>query len=304
MTVQEDTIRLAARSPGNTSAVSIPHEGGPTTDVRRGKLRRYEARGFPEAWMEVPEGCSASRPAGLRSGLTVHLPGGGAYRESPGSRAFPGWRAEDVHTATNEASTAAATGQVPGRVARAFGGRDGAGPDDDPMPRSLRGQSRAEGRMVGEATGEMEGLAKGGGEGRTEGRAATLTEMAYRSPRPRAAEVSEGFPADPVCAASSVDAVFGAAACKDEAGFPAALRPPRVPRVPGGAGDGGGGGGTNRWPARRLPCGLPTRMSYRASSGRASRRRGGRPRGLENTDGAGGGLPTGMARQAARGGTA
>ena len=76
-----------------------------TTDVRRDKLRLYEAWGFPEVWVEVPEGWSASRPAGRRPGLTIHLLEGGAYRESPESRAFPGWRAAEVHTAMNEAAT-------------------------------------------------------------------------------------------------------------------------------------------------------------------------------------------------------
>ena len=44
-----------------------------TTDVRRGKLKLYESWGFPELWVEVPEGCSASRPAGLRPGLTIQM---------------------------------------------------------------------------------------------------------------------------------------------------------------------------------------------------------------------------------------
>ena len=35
-----------------------------TTDVRRGKLLLFEAWGFPEVWVEVPEGYSASRPGG------------------------------------------------------------------------------------------------------------------------------------------------------------------------------------------------------------------------------------------------
>ena len=58
----------------------------------------------------------------------------------------------------------------------------------------------------------------------------TLAKMAHRILRSRGLEVSQGFLADPVFAASSVDAVFEAAAvCKDEAGFLAALRPPRNP---------------------------------------------------------------------------
>ena len=72
--------------------------------ARCGSTRRGDS---PGVWVEVPEGCSASRPAKLRPGLVIHLPEDGAYRESPESRAFPGWRAAEVHTAMNEASTSA-----------------------------------------------------------------------------------------------------------------------------------------------------------------------------------------------------
>ena len=113
----------------------------------------------------------------------------------------------------------------------------GTGPDDDPMLRSLRGQSREEGKIVGKVIGKMEGLAEGERKGRAEGRTDTLAKMAHRVLLSRGLEVSPGFLADPVFAASSVDAVFEAAsACKDEAEFLAALRPPRNP---------GGEGGTN-----------------------------------------------------------
>ena len=135
-----------------------------TTDVRRGKLRLYEAWGFPEVWVEVPEGYSASRPAGLRPGLTIHLLDGGAYRESPESRAFPGWRAAEVHTAMNEAAMSVATGQVIERVARALGDRDGTGPDDTPWLRAQREETRTASRA----------------EGFDEGRARTLEALARR----------------------------------------------------------------------------------------------------------------------------
>ena len=58
-----------------------------------------------------------------------------------------------------------------------------------------------------------------------EARADTLAKLARRMLRSRGVEVSEGFLADPVFAASSEDAVFEAAsACADEARFLAALR--------------------------------------------------------------------------------
>ena len=106
------------------------------------------------------------------------------------------------------------------------------------MLRSLRVQSREEGEIVGKVLGRMEGLVegerKGLAEGERKGQAATLAKMAYRMLRSRGVEVSPEFPADPVFAASSVDAVFEAASvCKDEPGFLAALR---MTRNPGGAG--------------------------------------------------------------------
>ena len=176
-----------------------------TTDVYRGKLRLYEAWGFPEVWVEVPNYRAASRPKRRRAGLTIHVLEGGVYRESPESRAFPGWGAEELHVAFNERVRSARTCEVLERV----GAREGTGPDDDPMLRSLRRQSRAEGER----------------KGRMEGRTSTLAKMARRMLLSRGVEVSETFLADPAFAASSEDAVFEAAtACADEAQFLAALR--------------------------------------------------------------------------------
>ena len=126
-------------------------------------------------WVEVPEGCSASRPAGWRPGLVIHLRGGGVYRESPESRAFPGWRAAEIHTAMSEAS--AATGQVLGRVARALGERDGAGPDDTPWLRAQRREVRTASRA--------EGHAEGRGKGYAEGRARIMEALARGLPASR-----------------------------------------------------------------------------------------------------------------------
>ena len=144
-------------------ALEVDH----TTDVRRGKLRLYEAWGFPEVCVEVPEGYSARRPRGRRPGLTIHLLEGAAYRESPESRAFPGWRAAEVHTAMNEAATSVATGRVIERVARALGERDGTGPDDTPWLLAQREETRTASRAEGYAEGReqervriMEALAR------------------------------------------------------------------------------------------------------------------------------------------------
>ena len=222
---------------GRHSYPDVVLEVDHTTDVRRGKLKLYESWGFPEVWVEVPEHRVASRPRGLAPGLTIHLLEEGTYRASPESRAFPGWRAEAIHEAMNEAGRSVRTNEVLERLGRRLGSREGTGPDDDALMRSLRGQSRAEGMAEGMAEGEKKGRTKGLAEGRRKGRAEGLAEgerrgradalakMAQRILRSRGVEVSEGFLVDPAFATTSGDAVFEAAlACADEAQFLAALR--------------------------------------------------------------------------------
>ena len=173
-----------------------------TTDVRRGKLDRYESWGFPEVWAEVPERWTPSRPPGLSSGLTVYLLEDGRYRESPESRAFPGWRARAIHEAMNENELSGWTHMRLERLGRALGARDGTGPDDSPLLRSLRGESR------------KEGLA--------EGRAKTIRQILLS----RGLAVSAGFPADaPGFAELPEDeAVAAALACDSEADFRKRIR--------------------------------------------------------------------------------
>ena len=177
-----------------------------TTDVRRGKLKLYEAWGFPEVWVEVPEHRPKGRPKGRMPGLTMYLLEGGGYRESPQSVAFPGWRAGDVHEAMNEVGRSARTNAVLERLGRELGSREGTGPDDDALLRSLRSQSRA--------------------EGLAEGRAAMVRQMLLS----RGIEVSEGFPGGVpgFAVLPEVAVVTAALACKSEDDFRA-----RVTRIPG-----------------------------------------------------------------------
>ena len=120
-----------------------------TTDVRRGKLKLYEAWGFPEVWVDVPEARYAvGRPAGLSPGVTIHLLEGGVYRTVVQSRAFPGWTAEEIHTALNEAVLSMETSRVLRRVGQVLGAREGTGPDDTPWLRMERQESRAEGERA------------------------------------------------------------------------------------------------------------------------------------------------------------
>ena len=70
-------------------------EADHTADVWRWKRGTYEARGFPEVRVEVPEGCSASRPAMTvpeSTARTPHRPGAPrpGCSDGPGLRAGPG----------------------------------------------------------------------------------------------------------------------------------------------------------------------------------------------------------------------
>ena len=177
-----------------------------TTDVHRGKLDLYESWGFPEVWVEVPDAPSPSRPHRRPSGLTIYLLEHGRFRVAAESRAFLGWRAEEIHLALNEPVPSAQTSATVERVAAALGAREGTGPDDDPLLRSQRRQ----------------GFERGLAHGRAEGRARMVREIL----RSRGIAVSAGFAVDSEAfAAASEEALLAAAlGCVDEADFLAALR--------------------------------------------------------------------------------
>ncbi len=113
-----------------------------TTDVRRNRLALYEAWEFPEVWIEVPSAYAPGRPRGLRPGLRIHLLTKSGYVPADESRAFPTWRAEEIHQALNERVSSKETLEVLERVGRALGALEGTGPEDDP----ILGKQRAEGR--------------------------------------------------------------------------------------------------------------------------------------------------------------
>ena len=148
--------RGAAIEVGRDSLPDVVLEVDNTTDVRRGKLALYQSWGFPEVWVEVPDRFSPSRPAGLRPGLTIHVLGDSGFREVAVSRAFPGWRAAEIHRSLNESELSAASLAALRRVGRALGAAEGTGPDDDPLLRAERLQSRAEGQAEGHAEGRSE----------------------------------------------------------------------------------------------------------------------------------------------------
>ena len=112
-----------------------------STDARRGKLKLYEAWGFPELWIQVPDRPSPSRPRSRLPGLTIYRLERGAYRTHGDSGAFPGWTAAEIAAALDETVPSAATVRVLERVGRTLGERGGTGPDDDPLLRSQRRQA-------------------------------------------------------------------------------------------------------------------------------------------------------------------
>ena len=122
-------------------------------DIRRDKLALYEEWGFPELWVEVPNAWSPSRPRGLRPELRIYLLEGERYVLSAESRAFVGWRADEIHRALNEPVFSEKTSAVLERVGRALGEREGTGPDDDPLLGPHCRRMYAEGLMIGRAEG-------------------------------------------------------------------------------------------------------------------------------------------------------
>ena len=178
-----------------------------TTDARRAKLGLYEAWGFPEVWVEVPEQGAAGRAGGRRPGLTIHRRVAGAFEAAAASGAFPGWTAAEIHAGLNETGLSERTFAVLHRVGAALGAREGTGPDDDPMLRWHRRQVWAEGVA----------------QGRAEGVALSMVRAILRA---RGIAVSDqGLGRVPEIDVTPVDAVVRAAlACDDEADFLARLR--------------------------------------------------------------------------------
>ena len=99
-----------------------------TTDVRQRKLGIYKESGFAEIWVLVPWEASVRAP-----GLKIHVRHGGGYREEAASRAFPGWRAEEIHRALTEAPMSEAAWRALERTAQAMSAREGTEPEHDPL---------------------------------------------------------------------------------------------------------------------------------------------------------------------------
>ena len=167
--------------------------------------------------MEVPDRRTPSRPRSRLPGLTIHLREGEEYREVEESRAFPGWRAAEIHAAMNEETPSEETYAVLERVGRALGAREGTGPDDDPLLRAQRREGFEQGRLRGREEGREAGLE----EGLARGRLCTVRRIL----RSRGIAVSDDFDAAPSGLAehSGAALVDAALACESEADFLALL---------------------------------------------------------------------------------
>ena len=116
-----------------------------TTDVRRRKLDIYKESGFPEIWVLVAWEASVRAP-----GLAIHVRRGEDYREETVSRAFPGWRAAEIHLALTEDPMSETAWRALERTALAMGEREGTTPQHDPLmaSESARVQARSHTRAV------------------------------------------------------------------------------------------------------------------------------------------------------------
>ena len=148
-----DRIRLQGpaidvdRDPLPDVVLEVDH----TTDVRRRKLGIYKESGFPEVWVLVPWESSVRAP-----GLAIHVRHGEGYREEARSRAFPGWKAEEIHRALTESPMSAGAWRALERVALSMGAREGTEPEDDPFTRTISRRAR----MKGHAEGHLEAVAQ------------------------------------------------------------------------------------------------------------------------------------------------
>ena len=194
-----------------------------TTDVRRRKLGIYMESGFPEIWVLVPWEASVRAP-----GLAIHVRRGEGYCEEGSSRAFPGWRAEEIHRALTEDPMSEAAWRALERTALAMGASEGTKPDDDPLMRSHSARVRAESHAAGHRAGHAEGHREGLVEGRSEMLAASVLTVL----RARGVAAASGLTElrELIGVPSSEGIVEAALACTDLADFRRRVGERRSPR--------------------------------------------------------------------------
>ena len=183
-----------------------------TTDVRRRKLDIYKESGFPEIWVLVPWEASVRAP-----GLAIHVRRRAGYREEGESRAFPGWKAEEIHRALTEAPMSETAWRALERTALAMGAREGTTPQHDPLMASESARVRARSHA----------------RGYREGHARSRMELVVATLRARGIEVASDFATDRALFGGLPDDALMAAAlaCTDEADFRRRIREQIDPRA-------------------------------------------------------------------------
>ena len=86
---------------------------------------------------------------------TTDVRRGEAYREEAESRAFPGWKAEEIHHALTEEPLSAGARRALERTALAMGARAGTRPEDDPFTRTISRMAEAKGHAQGHREGRL-----------------------------------------------------------------------------------------------------------------------------------------------------
>ena len=172
-------------------------------------------------------------------GLAIHVRHDEGYREEGESRAFPGWRSEEIHRALTEDPMSEGAWRALERVALSMGAREGTEPEDDPLMRSHGARTRTKAHAQRHREGHVQGHREGLVEGRSEMLAANvLTVLKARS----IAVVRDPKELRELLGAMSGDAALAAAlACTDAADFRRRIRERRGLRGRSGAGEPHGG---------------------------------------------------------------
>ena len=123
---------------------------------------------------------------------------------------FPGWTAQEIHRALNEAELSDATTAALRRIGRTLGAAEGTGPDDVPFLRA----ERMEGDVAGRVAGRREGRAEGHEAGRLETQSAAVLQV-FKS---RGLPVSAALPRRlaELHGVSTATLVQAALECRDE----------------------------------------------------------------------------------------
>ena len=195
-----------------------------TTDVRRRKLGICKESGFPEIWVLVPWEASVRAP-----GLAIHVRRGAGYREEGESRAFQGWKAEEVYRALTEDPMSEAAWRALERTALAMGAREGTKPEHNPLTRSLSARAQAH----GDREGHERGLREGHERGLREGHAHERMDLMAAALRARGIEMALDLTEDrELFSGLSGEALMAASlACTGDADFRRRVREQRGPHA-------------------------------------------------------------------------